>query len=224
MTLTMPSQLVAASFSNSSDTCEPSSRASAEQITAREEDFRLVERSRAGDPTAFDALVIKYSPKLYGLIYHMTSNKEDTSDLLQDVFAKAYRALDKFRGQSAFYTWLYSIATNMTLNFLKKRGRRQTLSLDDIDNNLERNASYLEATTSSDPLRETNLRELQVRLNEAMQKLSVDHRTVVTLFDIQGLPHSEIARIMQVSEGTVRSRLHYAHRHLQSFLTDLLED
>ena len=81
----------------------------------------------SGETRAFDALVVKYSPKLYGLVYNMTSHKEDTHDLLQDMFAKAYRSLRRFGGRSTFYTWIYSIAVNMTLNFLKKRKRRSGL-------------------------------------------------------------------------------------------------
>lgn len=192
-------------------------------LSAREEDQLLVERSQNGDTAAFDTLVIKYSSKLYGLIYHMTSNREDSHDLLQDCFARAYRSLKRFRGQSAFYTWIYSIATNLTLNFLKKRGRRITYSLDDIDSGIERDEQFIEATTGSDPVREAGLNELQQKLNEAMMQLSEDHRAVVTMFDIQGLPHAEIAKIFRVSEGTVRSRLFYAHRHLQSLLANYLK-
>ncbi len=191
--------------------------------TTREEDQLLVERAQNGDTKAFDTLVVKYSPKLYGLIYHMTSNREDSNDLLQDVFARAYRSLKRFRGQSAFYTWIYSIATNLTINFLKKRNRRQTYSLDDIDSGIERDEQFLEATTGSDPVREAGLNELQLKLNEAMMKLSEDHRAVVTMFDIQGLPHAEIAKVCNVSEGTIRSRLFYAHRQLQSLLADYLQ-
>ncbi len=183
-------------------------------------DLELVERARLGDTHAFDELVGKYTPKLYGLVYHMTSNREDTNDILQDVFAKAYRALKRFRGKSTFYTWIYSIATNMTLNFLKKRNRRRTMSLDDIDLAIEHDPDFIEATSKSDPVREANLSELQQRLNMAMQKLSVDHRTVVTMFDIQAMPHAEIAKILGISEGTVRSRLFYAHRQLQAYLED----
>ena len=195
----------------------------ARALSTREEDQLLVERAQNGDTAAFDVLVMKYSGKLYGLIYHMTSNREDTSDLLQDVFARAYRSLKRFRGQSAFYTWIYTIATNLTLNFLKKRGRRQTYSLDDIDQGIERDQEFIEATSGSDPFREAGLNELQQKLNEAMMKLSEDHRAVVTMFDIQGLPHAEIAKIVKVSEGTVRSRLFYAHRQLQSLLSDYLK-
>lgn len=183
-------------------------------------DLPLVERARGGDTLAFDELVVKYTPRLYGLIYNMTSNREDTSDLLQDVFAKAYRSLKRFQGKSAFYTWIYSIAVNMTLNFLKKRGRRRHLSLDDLDAAIENDEEYLELAARSDPIREASLHELQQRLNEAMQQLSDKHRAVVAMFDIQGLPHGEISRILGVSEGTVRSRLFYAHQQLQTHLQD----
>lgn len=183
-------------------------------------DANLVARARDGDTAAFDELVTKYSPKLYGLIYHMTSNREDTNDLLQEVFAKAYRSIKRFRGKSSFYTWIYAIATNMTLNFLKKRSRRQGMSLDDVDSAIEHDREFIELTSKSDPVRETYLSELQLKLNEAMQSLSDNHRAVVTMYDIQGMPHTEIARILGVSEGTVRSRLFYAHRHLQTQLGD----
>ena len=183
-------------------------------------DLDLVQRAREGDTQAFDELVEKYTPKLYGLVYHMTSNHEDTNDVLQEVFAKAYRALKRFRGKSTFYTWIYSIATNMTLNFLKKRNRRRAMSLDDVDLAIERDPDFIEATSKSDPVREANISELQERLNMALQELSDDHRAVVTMFDIQGMPHAEIAKILNVSEGTVRSRLFYAHRQLQTYLDD----
>jgi RNA polymerase sigma-70 factor (ECF subfamily) len=189
---------------------------------ARRQDDELVARTQAGDPSAFDELVIKYSPRVYGLIYNMTSNHEDTNDLMQDVFAKAYRSIAGFRGRSSFYTWIHSISVNMTINFIKKRNRRRHMSLDDADSGVQHDKEFIEVTASvtASPSREANLRELQKRLNEVMQKLSVEHRAVVTMFDIQGMPHAEIARIMGVSEGTVRSRLFYAHRQLQNFLED----
>ena len=100
-------------------------------------DHDLVRRAQVGDTQSFDELVIKYSRQLYSLIYNMTSDKEDTHDLMQEVFAKAYRSLRHFRGKSTFYTWIYSIATNMTLNFLKKRNRYWKVSLDDVDRAIE---------------------------------------------------------------------------------------
>jgi len=183
-------------------------------------DQDLVERSQNGDTRAFDDLVRKYTPKLYGMVYNMTSNREDTADLLQDVFAKAYRSIKRFQGKSTFYTWIYSISVNMTLNYLKKRGRYTKLSLDDVDSGIQNDPDFINITSGGNPLREVNIHELQKRLNEAMMKLSEDHRTVVTLYDIQGLQHADISKILGVSEGTVRSRLFYAHRQLQNFLEE----
>lgn len=187
-------------------------------------DSQLVALAQDGDTRAFDQLVRKYTPKLYGLIYNMTSNREDTADLLQEVFAKAYRSLKRFMGRSSFYTWIYSIAVNMTLNFLKKRGRYHKVSLDDVDTGIEHDPEFIKITTANGgTLRDVNIHELQKRLNEAMMRLSEDHRTVVTLYDIQGLQHAEISKILGVSEGTVRSRLFYAHRQLQNHLEDFIK-
>ncbi len=185
-----------------------------------DEDQNLVARTQEGDVAAFDQLVVKYTPRLYGLVYNMTSNHEDTNDLLQDVFSKAYKSIRGFRGKSSFYTWVHSIAVNMTLNFLKKRGRRYNLSLDDVDASVQNDKEFLELTQTSSPVREADLSELQLRLNEAMMKLSDEHRAVVTMFHIQGMPHAEISKILRVSEGTVRSRLFYANRQLQNYLEE----
>jgi len=185
-----------------------------------DQDQEWVKRTQAGEASAFDDLVVKYTPRLYGLVYNMTSNHEDTNDLLQDMFAKAYKAIRGFRGKSSFYTWIHSIAVNMTLNFLKKRSRRFQLSLDDVDASIQNDKEFMEATATSSPVREADLSELQRRLNEAMMKLSEDHRAVVTMFHIQGMPHAEISKILRVSEGTVRSRLFYANRQLQNYLDE----
>jgi RNA polymerase sigma-70 factor (ECF subfamily) len=195
-------------------------RRSAMEQPKPDEDQNLVARTQDGDVAAFDQLVVKYTPRLYGLVYNMTSNHEDTNDLLQDVFSKAYKSIRGFRGKSSFYTWIHSIAVNMTLNFLKKRGRRYNLSLDDVDASVQNDKEFLELTQTSSPVREADLSELQLRLNEAMMKLSDEHRAVVTMFHIQGMPHAEISKILRVSEGTVRSRLFYANRQLQNYLEE----
>ena len=184
------------------------------------EDSLLVARTQAGESEAFDELIRKYTQRLYGLVYNMTSNHEDTNDLLQDIFAKAYRAIGGFQGKSSFYTWLHTIGVNMTINFLKKRGRRFHMSLDDIEGGIQNDKEFIELTASSNPVRDNDLMELQQRLNMAMQKLSNEHRSVVTMFDIQGMPHAEISKVLSVSEGTVRSRLFYAHRQLQNYLEE----
>jgi RNA polymerase sigma factor (sigma-70 family) len=184
------------------------------------DDEALVRRTQNGDTQAFDILWQKYSSRIYSLIYNMTSNHEDANDLLLEVFAKAYRSISGFRGRSSFYTWIHAIAVNMTINFVKKRGRRFQMSLDDLDSSVHNDKEFIELTASNTPTREVDLAELQQRLNEAMLKLSLEHRTVVTMFDIQGMPHAEIARILGVPEATVRSRLFYAHRQLQNYLEE----
>ena len=186
-------------------------------------DNQLVERTQAGDARAFDELVVRFSPRLYGLIYNMTASHEDTNDLLQDVFAKAYRSIRGFQGKSSFYTWMHTIAVNMTINFLKKRNRRKTMSLDDVDNGILNDPDFIAATSNGDPSHSANLGELQKKLNESMLKLSHKHRAVVTMFDIQGMPHAEIAKILKISEGTVRSRLFYAHKQLQTHLQEFIK-
>ena len=97
------------------------------------------------------------------------------------------------------------------------------MSLDDVDNGILNDPDFIEATSNGDPSREANLSELQKRLNESMLKLSHDHRAVVTMFDIQGMPHAEISKVLKISEGTVRSRLFYAHRQLQNYLQEFID-
>lgn len=187
---------------------------------SRREDEELVAKAQAGGSTAFDALVVKHSPRLYALVYNMTANHDDTDDLLQDVWAKVYRSIGGFRGQSQFYTWVHSIAANTTINFLKKRGRRWTMSLDDLDSGILQDKEFTELQAASTPVRDADLGELQKKINEAIQQLTPDHRAVVTMFDIQGMPHADIAKILRISEGTVRSRLFYAHKQLQAWLSE----
>jgi RNA polymerase sigma factor (sigma-70 family) len=184
------------------------------------DDETLVRQTQNGDTRAFDLLWQKYSPRIYSLIYNMTANHEDANDLLLEVFAKAYRSINGFRGKSSFYTWIHAIAVNMTINFVKKRGRRFHMSLDDLDVNVQNDKEFIDLTAANTPVREVDLSELQHRLNEAMMKLSVEHRAVVTMFDIQGMAHAEIAKILGIPEATVRSRLFYAHRQLQNYLEE----
>ena len=191
-----------------------------EQEQSRREDEEWVARSQAGDSTAFDSLVVKYSPRLYALVYNMTANHEDTNDMLQDVWSKAYRSIGGFRGKSKLSTWLHTIATNTTINFLKRRGNRRTLSLDDVDSGLFQDKEFVELQATSTPVRETDLGEMQAKINAAMMQLTPEHRAAVTMFDIQGMPHADIAKVLGISEGTVRSRLYYAHKQLQAWLAE----
>ncbi len=184
---------------------------------------RLVERARTGDLAAYDELVQRHQERIYGTIYHMTSNHEDANDLAQETFIKAFQALKSFKGGSSFYTWVYRIAVNKTINFLKQRKNRQGMSLNDLDFNAEHDPDLVALISHQTPRRDAALAELQKKLNEAMAKLSDDHRLVVTLHDVQGVPHEEIAQIMECNVGTVRSRLFYARQQLQGYLADYLK-
>jgi RNA polymerase sigma factor RpoE len=183
----------------------------------------LVRRARQGDLPAYDELVKRYQERIYATVYHMTANHEDANDLAQEAFIKAYQALKSFKGGSSFYTWVYRIAVNKTINFLKQRKNRAQMSLDDLDFNAEHDPDLVALISDKTPRREVNLSELQEKLNAAMQKLSEPHRLVVTLHDVQGLSHEEIAEIMECNIGTVRSRLFYARQQLQAYLSDYLK-
>jgi len=183
----------------------------------------LVRRSRRGDLTAYDDLVKRYQERIYATIYHMTANHEDANDLAQESFIKAFQVLPSFKGGSSFYTWLYRIAVNKTINFLKQRKNRTHLSLNDLDFNAEHDPDLMALISDKTPRREAGLTELQEKLNAALMKLSEPHRMVVVLHDVQGLSHDEIAKVMDCNIGTVRSRLFYARQQLQSELADYLK-
>lgn len=193
------------------------------EISPREEERRLVKLAKEGDLGAYDDLVTRYQERIYATLYHMTSNHEDANDLAQDAFIKAYKALKSFKGDSSFYTWVYRIAVNRTINFLKQRRNRHHMSLNDADWNVENNPDLVSLISEKTPRREANLSELQEKLNEALQKLSEVHRMVVVLHDVQGVPHEEISEIMKCNVGTVRSRLFYARQQLQAILSDYLK-
>jgi len=187
------------------------------------EEMVLVKRARLGDLSAYDELVRRYQERIYATLYHMTSNHEDANDLAQEAFIKAFQALKSFKGGSSFYTWVYRIAVNKTINFLKQRKNKSQMSLDDLDFNAEHDPDLVALISEKTPRREANLAELQEKLNAAMQKLSEPHRLVVTLHDVQGLSHEEIAKIMDCNIGTVRSRLFYARQQMQAYLSDYLK-
>jgi len=194
-----------------------------EPVVVAPDDAALVRRVKRGDLEAYDDLVRRYQERIYATIYHMTAHHEDANDLAQETFIKAFNALGSFKGDSGFFTWLYRIAVNRTLNYLKQRKTRNHLSLNDVDFQAEHDPAWVALVSEKTPRREASLHELQENLNIALQKLSEDHRMVVTLHDIQGMPHEEIARIMDCNAGTVRSRLFYARQQLQAYLSDFMD-
>ena len=157
------------------------------------------------------------------MIYNMTGNSEDASDITQEVFIKAFQSIKQFQGKSSFFTWLYRIGTNTSINFIKKSKRQRFVSYESIDETLV-GSEILEFLTSKNRTEKRILiTEIQEKLNDALQKLSPKHRIVVILHEVEGMNHKDIAEIVKTSEGTVRSRLHYAKKELQIYLKDYVQ-
>jgi RNA polymerase sigma-70 factor (ECF subfamily) len=186
----------------------------------RDLDWAIVQRVQNGEVSAFNQLVQKYRQSLFSIIYNMTGNREDATDIAQEVFIKAFQSINQFRGQASFYTWLYRIAVNSSITFIKRAKKQRFINYETIDETLVSSEilEYFTAKTKTE--KGALLKELQEKLNEALQKLSPKHRIVVILHEVEGMNHKEIADITKTSEGTVRSRLHYAKRMLQAFLQD----
>lgn len=184
-------------------------------------DQQLVERVQSGDKRAFDLLVIKYQHKILGLVSRYVRDTSEVQDVTQEAFIKAYRALPRFRGDSAFYTWLYRIAINTAKNYLMARSRRPPGN--DID--LE-DAEYFESATAlkdiETPENQLFGEELKTVVNRAISQLPEDLRTAVTLREFDGLSYEEIADVMGCPVGTVRSRIFRAREAIDKQLQPLL--
>lgn len=184
----------------------------------------LVALAVSGSFEAFDKIMIHYRERLYGVIYNMTLNHSDAADLTQDTFVKAFRSISKFKRKSSFFTWIYRIGVNLTLTFLKRKRTKKFFSFDQFfGETSSSSAEYHLASKENSSVKNTLLNELHEKLNEALSKLSDKHRTIIVLYEIDGLSHKEISEIIKCTEGTVRSRLHYAKLQLQSFLSEYVK-
>ena len=189
---------------------------------ARETDQQLVERAQKGDNQAFDLLVRKYQHKIIGLIGRYVHDHAEVQDVAQEAFIKAYRALGKFRAESAFYTWMYRIAINTAKNHLVSRGRRPPGSdLDIVDAEIVDHSGRL--ADSETPEAAMARDQLKAAVFEAIDNLPDDLRTAITLRELEGLSYEDIANIMQCPVGTVRSRIFRAReavdQHIQPLVT-----
>jgi RNA polymerase sigma-70 factor (ECF subfamily) len=183
-------------------------------------DDELVGKAQAGDVDAFTELVGRVQEKVYHTILGMTRNQEDAGDLAQETFMVAYRSLPSFKRQSGFYTWIYRIAVNLTLNFLKKKGKEKgTESFEDKAAVLDR-AGYEAASPEGDSLS----RELKDRIDEAIAGLALPYRAAFNLVVNQGMPHGKAAEILGCSENTVSWRMHKARKMLQAKLGPYLTE
>jgi RNA polymerase sigma-70 factor (ECF subfamily) len=186
----------------------------------------LVKRCQKGDSEAFDELVTRYRTRIFGMIYNMVHNEQDAWDLAQDSFLKAWKSIGRFRGQSSFYTWIYRIVTNVTIDWLRKKQVKGTgaefddaIQLKEIDP-AARTAPKADAL----PHKRMERQEIRARIDAAIQQLSPEHRAVILMKETEDMQYHEIAEALGCSIGTVMSRLFYARKKLQNLLRDLYEN
>ena len=172
-----------------------------------------------GDMTALAILVDRHKDLVYRVAMQITKNSDDASDVLQDAFLKVYDSINAFRQESAFETWLYRIVVNLSIDAVKKRKRQQEsmASLSEVSD------VHQSQDIQQDPTRQAERNELQEWVTQAVNSLSIKHRAVVILHELEGLSHPQIADILDCSEGTVRSRLHYARKKLRVLLAPYID-
>ena len=188
-------------------------------------DERLVESIQNGDQPAFRELVERYQRRLFSVAYGMVRNREDALDVVQEAFIKIHRHIDNFQGSSSFYTWAYRITANLCIDHLRKRARRQQVDYDDTlqrSSEVDGDDNILPSTLGVNPARVYQRKELLEQLDKALKELSEKHRMIIVLREVQGLSYTEIADVLDISKGTVMSRLHHARRNLQVALADYL--
>ena len=188
----------------------------------REVDQQLVERAQRGDKRAFELLVAKYQRKLGRLLARLVRDPAEVEDVAQEAFIKAYRALPSFRGDSAFYTWLYRIAINTAKNYLVAMGRRAPTSTGFDHEEAENFEDAEQLRDAATPEDELHGKQIAATVNKAMDALPDDLRTAITLREIEGLSYEEIANVMNCPIGTVRSRIFRAREAIATELRPLL--
>src|SRR4029077_9658924 len=188
----------------------------------REVDQQLVERAQRGDKRAFELLVLKYQRKLGRLLSRLVRDPAEGEDVTQEAFIKAYRALPGFRGESAFYTWLYRIGINTAKNYLVALGRRAPTTTSFDNEEAEQFADAEQLRDTATPENELLGREIATTVNRAMDALPEDLRTAITLREIEGLSYEEIATVMNGPVGAVRSRIFRARDAIAGELPPLL--
>jgi len=186
----------------------------------------LVRRCQAGDTEAFDELVTRYRIRIFSMIYNMVHSEQDAWDLAQDSFLKAWKSIKRFRGRSSFYTWIYRIVMNVTIDWLRKKHVKgagaefdDAIELKEIDP-----ASKTVPKTEALPYETMERKEIRGRIDKAIAQLSPEQRAVILMKEIEGMQYHEIAEALGCSIGTVMSRLFYARKKLQNLLRDVYEN
>jgi RNA polymerase sigma-70 factor (ECF subfamily) len=186
----------------------------------------LVKQSQAGNTEAFDQLVSRYRTRVFGMIYNMVHNEQDAWDLAQDSFVKAWKSVGRFRGQSSFYTWIYRIIMNVTIDWLrKKQVKGAGVEFNDAIRLKEINpASRTVPKADALPHERMEQREIRERIDAAIAQLTPEHRAVILMKEIEDMQYHEIAEALDCSIGTVMSRLFYARKKLQNLLRGVYEN
>ena len=185
----------------------------------REQEAQIVNKVLRGDVNAFETLVVEYEKNVYAIAQRMTGNPEDAADMTQETFIKAYNSLSAFRGDSKFSVWLYRIATNVCLDFLRSRSRKPTVSLSvEDDEGEETQFDIADESQSPEALLERRLTRDAVR--RGLEQLSPEYRQILLLREIQGLSYEEIADTLDLEVGTVKSRIFRARKRLCTFLIE----
>ena len=186
------------------------------------EDKALVKQAQKGDMLAFEELVARHRDKIYARAYSMMRNEEEAIDLSQEAWVKAWQRLVQFQGDSSFATWLTRITINLCLDQIRKQKRQRSESIEAMDEESGGVERQMEPVITN-PTERLERGELRKRIDEAMSKLSHEHRTVLVLCEFEEMEYKEIAKVMGCSIGTIMSRLFYARRRLASLLQDLKE-
>lgn len=186
-------------------------------------DLLLIERYKLGDMVAFDLLMNKYEKKIYNYCYRMLNSFEEAKDLTQEIFVKVFRNIDKFRGEASFYTWLYRIAHNLVIDFIRKRSRENVVNQDQIIyENGPVTKDFVDMNLNPEMLAvDKERKELIVY---AINKLLPEYKEVIVLRDIQGLSVEEAAKTLKCAQGTVKSRLHRARFALKNIWKSMFDE
>ena len=192
------------------------------------DDAVLVERCRRGDSTAMERLILRYQNRIYNVILKMCANTDDAAELTQETFVKVIENIDKFEGRSGFYTWAFRIAVNLTLNYCQRSVRLGYRSLDADDDERNRSAigglkEFLSDDSSPDPAAVAQNKELCGIAAKALMKLDEAQRAVVVLRDIEGMSYAQMAKVLSIEVGTVKSRLSRARSSLREILETMLQ-
>ena len=201
---------------------DPASKLADQEVLAGLSDRELVEYCQRGRLEAYGELVNRYRHRVYGLALSMARNEQDAMDLCQETFVKGWQAIRGFKSNASFYTWLYRITTNLCIDHARRRERRPTVEFQEaVDADTD---ADVEVPPSNQPLPtdEVRRRELRELIQAALEKLSPEHRAVIQLREFDGLDYAAIAKVVGCSLGTVMSRLHYARKHLQQLLKEVL--